>query len=122
MLCRLGDHVPGSGPFWGEVQRRGEGPILALLKHKPTGKIILAGQLTDFKPQSAEVAYFPYMLLACHCMVVPEDKNNDLLCLGLQMHSSKAMLHSVGCRLSYVVAIDVDVQQLLNANRPEKVL
>ena len=43
---RLGDHVPGSGPFWDEVQRRGEGPILALLKHKPTGRIILAGKLT----------------------------------------------------------------------------
>ena len=41
--CRLGDCVTGSGPFWQQVQQRGEGPVLALLKHRDTGKVILAG-------------------------------------------------------------------------------
>ena len=44
MVCdRLGDHVPGNSAFWQDVQRRGDGPVLALLKHKPSGKVILAG-------------------------------------------------------------------------------
>ena len=39
----MGDHVAGNSAFWQDVQKRGEGPVLALLKHKPSNKVILAG-------------------------------------------------------------------------------
>lgn len=41
--CRFGDNAPGAQGFCEYVRARPEGAILALLLHKQTGKVILAG-------------------------------------------------------------------------------
>ena len=43
LACRFGDKAPEQEGFWSYVRKRPEGAILALLRHKQTGNIILAG-------------------------------------------------------------------------------
>ncbi|KAL0023735.1 hypothetical protein WJX79_009611 [Trebouxia sp. C0005] len=79
LRIRLGDCVTGSGPFWQQVQQKGEGPVLALLKHRDTGKVILAGSVhLYFHPDWPDIKLAQAALLCSQAVAMIEGEGMEV--------------------------------------------